>query len=183
MHPLSFLLSQSCPPPSLYQPKQSSSSCEVGSFNFPFKEAGLSWQALVQYPWCPPGGVPQGHGLQRLFPGNGAGQQNRSLDSSDGQQSSEVLHFQAKIISDVYFRLSLSLTIPLHRCQSSIVTCGLTSLSSLGLLSNNGFTLLVPSDMWFSEDWDVTVITMTYPKRQVGSDVWGKTHWVVGSRL
>lgn len=67
---LSHVLIHHCINPS----KAAAPAVELGHLIFLSKKPVLSWQALVQYPWCPPGGVPQGHGLQRLFPGNGTGQ-------------------------------------------------------------------------------------------------------------
>lgn len=133
MQPLSFLLSQSCPPHHCINPSKAAAAAavELGHLIFLWKKPVLSWQAPEQ---CHD--VHQGDMDHKVMASRDCFQamveDNRTghwLDSSDGQQHSEVLHFQVKIFSDVYFQLNLFLTIPLHRCQSSIVT-----FSSPGLL-------------------------------------------------
>lgn len=177
MQPLSFLLSQSCPPHHCINPSKAAAAAavELGHLIFLWKKPVLSWQAPEQ---CHD--VHQGDMDHKVMASRDCFQamveDNRTghwLDSSDGQQHSEVLHFQVKI----FFRCVLPIEpFPDYSPpQMSVFHCDFFFPRS----SNNGFTLLVPSDMWFSGDWAVTAITTTYPKNQAGSDVWGKTHWVV----
>lgn len=174
IHWVSFCLSH-VPPHHCINPSKAAvaAAVELGHLIFLWKKPVLSWQAPEQ---CHD--VHQGvyHKVmasrdcfQAMVEDNRTGHWTLLMVSSTLKFSTSKLRF--------FFRCVLPIE-PFPDCsppQMSVFHCDFFFPRS----SNNGFALLVPSDVWFSGDWAVTAITTTYPKKQAGSDVWGKTHWVV----